>query len=147
MGSEIGANMFYRLKEKIRPFLRLKNYKNLLGWIPVVWDTHWFDHSYLIEIMLHQYKIMDNNWDNALHLEKEKTHKHIKEMRILLERICEDDYEAPEWQQKTVSGWTGFFEDMNGKKMTSHEFRERGLNADIERFAHLFRKYHRTMWD
>ena len=146
MGNNV-MSFYWRLKDRVKPFLRLNNYKNLYGWIKVVWDTHWWDYSYLLEIMQHQFELMDKGWYDGHYIGKERDHKRIKEMRVLLERMREDDYDCAPWRKEEYSNTNGIFKDLNGQKFTPIGLQDRRRKADDTRFGYLFGKHIRAFWD
>ena len=65
---------------------------HIFYWLPVIWNNQWWDYNYLLQMMLHQIRYMEKNWDNSIYIGKEKDKKNITTARILLDRITKDDY-------------------------------------------------------
>jgi len=71
-------------------------FKNIVTWLPVIWNDRQFDQGYLFDILRFKMRLMEDFWksDDTNVMHPEKTELQIRIARILLDRICEHSYAA-----------------------------------------------------
>lgn len=80
----------------------LHKLKRIYSWIKLLWNSGWWDYIFLLEVIRHQLKYMEDSWHESLHTGAEKQLKNIKTARILCDRIIEDDYTTAPWRYKEL---------------------------------------------
>jgi len=119
----------------------IKKIKRLIYWIPLLWNSGWWDWEYLIDIMIHQLKYMEDNFKNhGVSGTSVETSKEISGVIKLLDGIVNDIYmsEAYDWNYSKYGG-TEFYNNGefgvsypdNKTNKTDDEIRDELMN-DLE---------------
>jgi hypothetical protein len=67
--------------------------KNVLYWLPVIWDDYWFDYVYLLKIMRHKLMQMAPAFrDKGMSVDSEDQATEMEEVIAALHRLIENDY-------------------------------------------------------
>ncbi len=85
-----------KIKEAPRNIKR--GVKSLIYWLPIIWQSNWWDFGYLLDLMEHQIKRMRNNWDDAHYVDSEKEKKQMEDTLKLLDQF-NDSYLDFEMEQ------------------------------------------------
>ena len=116
--------------------------KNLIYWLPVVWqDRHW-DHDFLFLMLRHKLKAMETFFRSkgAFGVRSHRDADHIHRCILLLNRLVDSPHYDNVGNNKQ---WAGFI--WTYRKMGRHE--EYMINQDIRYLMYLFNKHVRTWWD
>lgn len=137
--------------------------KNIIRWIPVLWDDHDWDHAYLIRMMHAKIRNMRQYHEEAQFTgDWEETVKQLKIAEDCLYRLSEDDYNREAWDayhkkwperewEKDKEG--DFFtmaplSDEQHKELTAlFDEEERLRKQDLKTFADMFATHVRDWWD
>jgi len=158
--------MNYRIKRFYRKI------KNILSWMPILWENYEWDYVYLLKIIKKKLELMEDFYlhsEQAYSLDSEKTADDIREAIAILDRMIEcdylsvalekfdekyPDYEWGKFDTKPVEGRTDAVEWVND--MTEEQqklFRECGKisddmeNLDYEAFFNYLKNRLRFWWD
>jgi hypothetical protein len=72
----------------------IKNIKNLINWLPIIWNDKDWDYSYFLKIVEHKLKSMKKFYANeAWSIEAPKTVDEIDECLALIDKLLRDDYD------------------------------------------------------
>ena len=114
------------------------NIKNILYWIPKLWNNYNFDSYYLLELIVHKLKRMYPVFKNGIHVESEKGAQTIQDLIWLGERILKDDYWDIEFYRslKTDVERDAYFDKLHTRE-----------NRDIKDFFNILGREFRGLWD
>jgi len=121
------------LKDKIRSIKY--GIKNILDFLPVVWQDRDWDYTYLYKILHAKLRKMEENtgWDFFVGGEKEK--KNVTEARMLCERIInENEYWRDRYFENSTSRFWIFLPSQQADR-------------DIERLCMILQKHSQKWWD
>ena len=111
--------------------------KNLVVWFPVVYQDHWWDHSFLYRILRFKLSLMEKGFrTRGMSTNSEKDAKNIKICILLLDRLVNNDY----IDYKEERGWTP-------KIRFSFEKEEEMIEQDLDLLFKILRKQIRVWWD
>lgn len=93
---------YYTIKRKIKQFSIyniIYGIKNLVKWFPIIWKDRDFDEGYLYDIMYFKLGEMQKFFesDNVWCANTDECVKQLKECRMLLKRIMNDETEYECW--------------------------------------------------
>lgn len=70
-----------------------QGFKNLIRFIPLVWQLRWWDSYWLLKLIEKQLEWMEENWVKNTNYEGDETHKqNIKETLDSLKAVIKEDY-------------------------------------------------------
>ena len=107
--------------------------RNIIRWIPIIWDDHDWDWVFLAQIM--EYKLgrmAIEIGDRGHHLGRERNAKQMRGCQHLMKRIIADEYHE------------------NAQKGHPYKYVQHGMmmeKQDLEYFGKIFGKYFRHWWD
>lgn len=148
---------WYSWADPIRGFFR--SVRRVIDYIPVVWNSYDWDHSYLLKLMQYKLKRMRKHHEkHHRHVGVEKTIKQLLVCEQLLDRLAKDQYTDHDYSDHLEKWYPNkdFFERLNCRKdnpKESKEFRrimdhgEYMYQQDVDLFCKTFKKYHRHWWD
>ena len=119
----------------------LEKLKRIYSWIKLLWNSGWWDYIFLIEIIRHQLKYMEDNWDQSYHVGAHKQKKNIKTARILCDRILEDDYTTASWRYKEHTLYGDTF------MLPPYHYTETAKKQDIELLMKIIARNLLSWWD
>jgi hypothetical protein len=72
----------------------LTRIKNLIKWLPIIWDDKQWDYYYFYKILYYKLKFMEEFWksDEPVSAKAEKTAKQIMVAKNLAKRLMENNY-------------------------------------------------------
>jgi hypothetical protein len=82
---------YYRVEYRVFNISRF--FKRLLVWIPILWNDHDWDYTYLFIMMEKKLSLMrEYHETKGLSMDRQKIAKQIKTCEVLLKRIIADEY-------------------------------------------------------
>ena len=118
-----------RLWHKVRTVKR--GVRNVLFWLPVMWDADWFDWSVLIVLLDRWLEYIQANEANMVTRWYEREGKNIRYTRLLCKRILGGLYGKP----------SGF------STMTWRTYGRYMEQQDMDQLADMLRKHLMHWWD
>lgn len=147
-----------------KPGRLLRRIWHVLVYIPILWDDVDWDYNSLYKLMIFKMKRMESAIRDGYNMKADNVADTVKEARLVLERVDNDDYWTWEayqdllipdeyLEESTVDEKGRFRYVSNLPDEHDAEFRdlckrEEALKRqDLEHFGLLFKKYSRTWWD
>jgi hypothetical protein len=77
----------YRLLYKIKNAPRniKRGVRSLIHWLPVIWESNWWDYEYLLDLMEHQLKLMSSDENKSYTVGWDDHKKEMRESLRLLD--------------------------------------------------------------
>ena len=109
----------YWIKRKIRQV------KNVIEWLPVIWKQFDFDYSYSIDVFKHQIEKQANylESDRACTMSAKDNAMRIRTTLRLMEKVYDEDY-ALEYQAKLI--------ELYGEELMEYAFEDSFLKQNYE---------------
>lgn len=145
----------------------LWNIKNIILWIPVLWNNWDFDEAYLLKIMAHKFGLMERFFrEDGITISASRHAHQCKVCKNLCKRLAEENYTSP-WDILLEPAYKRPWEEnpieINGKicyeikfnnssKETlyfqlQHKHEEKMIKQDKELLLKMLDKYLREWWD
>ncbi len=150
------------------PKQKIKAINRVIEWAPVVWMNYDWDYHYLFIIMYHKLDRMENCIRIYGHaVNNEQTADNIKVAKLLLDRICKNDYveKATRQLDKEYGGWDFDWSSKHLKKIYRRPLTEKQIyyydkatekayrhaeymkKQDIEYLFKYMQKHYQKWWD
>jgi len=112
---------------KIKRYFRKT--RNLIKWIPILWQDEQWDESFLWEILKFKFKLMEThfNSDDCWATDFKKMAFQCKVCKLLCERLINDVY----WDLQDINRWANFS----------------AAKQDIDLLTKLIKKHSLSWWD
>ena len=156
--------VYYNLKNGIR---------NLIIWVPIIWQDRDWDHAYLFRMLEHKFSLMEKLFREHGHLVSADRNAHnIKICKNLCKRLHEGNYTNlyekrnnphSEWFSKKIKesfckepNENGFITIVNHYEpdepdsrwiLPAHKHEEYLANQDVDLLCKLIQKHVRGWWD
>ncbi len=115
----------------------IQNIKNILYWIPKLWNNYNFDSHYLLELIVHKLKLMYPVFKNGYCEGCDERAETIRDLIWLGEKILKDNYFDND-----------FYETLSNKEKRIYfdklDIRE---NRDVKDFFNILGREFRGLWD
>lgn len=71
----------------------IQGIKNIITYLPVIWNDRQWDYNYLFKLMHRKLELMEKHYDKgAMFIPSPKVTRRIKTCRLLLKRLADEDY-------------------------------------------------------
>lgn len=132
-------NIYYDLKRIFRSFFT--SCRNLIKWLPIIWQDRQFDHWYFYTIMEHKLDMMIQYYNKDVHkiglpyVGMESDIRYMKIAKRLIKILKDDDYMMEVYDKHYKKWGDPKFEmkDIEGSEYSQMEFNMENVNTPEER--------------
>ena len=156
------VQMLWRDLDIVHPKRAWRKMRNVIYWIPILWDDEDWDHEYFYTIMREKLKRMREHFaEHRMHESWEETVEQISVMERSLHRLIEDRYMEKEFEEFNAKrGQVTRILEVDGTRTSSpmpdkesEELRklfdreEMQKDSDRRTVAHIFYAHSHKWWD
>lgn len=158
------AQRWFQEKDIFHPLRVCRKIKNIVRWIPILWNDVDWDYSSLYLLVRSKIRFMrQHQLECGNHTDCEEVAGQMKIAEDALSRLIEDDYAKAEWDAhiskfpRSKPEWIDLPDGMKQMAPVSQEHHdsvrsitdkeERDYRADLDLFSKTFSEHVRKWWD